>query len=81
MEFLGNLALLIVGGNDTTRNSATGGCAGLNQNPGEYDKLRADHSLIPGHGVGDHPLADPLAHMRRTATRDVESSRQADSQG
>lgn len=43
-EFLGNLLLLIVGGNDTTRNSITGGVYFLNQNPAEYDKLRADPS-------------------------------------
>ena len=40
MEFLGNLILLIVGGNDTTRNSITGGVLALNENPAEYDKLR-----------------------------------------
>ena len=41
MEFLGNLILLIVV-NDTTRNSISGGVLALNENPGEYDKLRAD---------------------------------------
>ena len=47
MEFLGNLILLIVGGNDTTRNSISGGVLALNQFPQEYDKLRADHSPDP----------------------------------
>ena len=46
LEFLGNLQLLIVGGNDTTRNSISGGVIALNENPAEYDKLRADQSLI-----------------------------------
>ena len=46
MEYLGTLGLLIVGGNDTTRNSITGGVLALNQNPKEYEKLRADHSLV-----------------------------------
>ena len=72
MEYLGNLILLIVGGNDTTRNSATGGVLALNQNPGEYDKLRADHSLIPSMVSEIIRWQTPLAHMRRRATRDLE---------
>ena len=47
MSYLGNLMLLIVGGNDTTRNSISGGVVALNQIPGEYDKLRANPALIP----------------------------------
>lgn len=72
MEYLGNLMLLIVGGNDTTRNSATGGVLALNQFPGEYDKLRSDHSLIPSMVSEVIRWQTPLAHMRRRATRDLE---------
>ncbi|MCL6421599.1 cytochrome P450 [Aestuariirhabdus haliotis] len=72
MELMGNLILLIVGGNDTTRNSATGGVLALNQNPAEYDKLRANHALIPGMVSEIIRWQTPLAHMRRTATRDIE---------
>ena len=72
MEFLGNLILLIVGGNDTTRNSATGGVLALNQSPAEYDKLRADQSLIPSMVSEIIRWQTPLAHMRRRATRDLE---------
>ena len=72
MEFLGNILLLIVGGNDTTRNSATGGVLALNQNPAEYEKLRANHALIPGMVSEIIRWQTPLAHMRRTATRDIE---------
>jgi cytochrome P450 len=72
MEFLGNILLLIVGGNDTTRNSATGGVLALNQNPAEYDKLRTNTDLIPGMVSEIIRWQTPLAHMRRTATRDVE---------
>jgi cytochrome P450 len=72
MEFLGNLILLIVGGNDTTRNSISGGVLALNQFPGEYDKLKADPSLIPNMISEIIRWQTPLAHMRRTATQDIE---------
>ena len=72
MEFLGNLILLIVGGNDTTRNSLTGGVLALNENPAEYEKLRNDPSLIPNMVSEILRWQTPLAYMRRTATRDVE---------
>ena len=71
-EFLGNLLLLIVGGNDTTRNSITGGVLALNQNPAEYDKLMNDTSLIPNMVSEIIRWQTPLAHMRRTALRDTE---------
>ncbi len=72
MELLGNVMLLIVGGNDTTRNSITGGVLGLNQFPEEYDKLRADHEWIPNMVSEIIRWQTPLAHMRRTALVDVE---------
>ena len=72
MEYLGNLMLLIVGGNDTTHNSATGGVFALNQNPAQYDKLRANPGLIPSMVSEIIRWQTPLAHMRRIATRDVE---------
>jgi len=72
MEFLGNLMLLIVGGNDTTRNSITGGVLALNQNPAEYAKLKADPSLVPNMVSEIIRWQTPLAHMRRTCTQDTE---------
>ena len=72
MEFLGNLLLLIVGGNDTTRNSITGGVLALNQNPGEYAKLRGNPGLIPGMVSEIIRWQTPLAHMRRRAKEDTE---------
>ena len=72
MEFLGNLLLLIVGGNDTTRNSITGGVLALNQNPAEYAKLRGNPGLIPGMVSEIIRWQTPLAHMRRRAKEDTE---------
>lgn len=72
LEYLGNLVLLIVGGNDTTRNSITGGVLALNQNPAEYDKLRANPSLIPNMVSEIIRWQTPLAYMRRTANEDTE---------
>ena len=72
MEYLGNLILLIVGGNDTTRNSMTGGLYALNLFGGEYDKLLKKPELIPNMVSEIIRWQTPLAYMRRTAMQDVE---------
>jgi cytochrome P450 len=72
MEYLGNLILLIVGGNDTTRNSISGGVLALNENPDEYQKLRDNHGLIPNMVAEIIRWQTPLAHMRRRALVDTE---------
>ena len=71
LEYLGNLILLIVGGNDTTRNSITGGVWFLNQNPGEYQKLRDNPGLIANMVPEIIRYQTPLAYMRRTALKDT----------
>jgi cytochrome P450 len=81
MEYLGTLILLIVGGNDTTRNSISGGVLALNENPGEYQKLRDDPGLIPNMVSEIIRWQTPLAYMRRTATRDAELAGKAIAKG
>ncbi len=71
LEFLGNTLLLIVGGNDTTRNSISGGVLALNQFAQEYDKLRADRSLVNSMVPEIIRWQTPLAHMARIATQDT----------
>lgn len=71
-EHLGNLLLLIVGGNDTTRNTMTGSVYGLNKFPEQYDKLMADPSLIEMFVPEVIRWQTPLSYMRRTATKDTE---------
>ncbi len=71
-EFLGNLMLLIVGGNDTTRNTMSGSINAFNQFPGELERLRANPDLLDNMISEVVRWQTPLAHMRRTAVADCE---------
>jgi cytochrome P450 len=71
-QFLGNIMLLIVGGNDTTRNSISGGVVALNEYPDEYRKLRENPRLIPNMVAEMIRWQTPVIHMRRTALEDYE---------
>ena len=70
--FLGNIMLLIIGGNDTTRNSISGGVMALNKYPDQYQKLRDNPALIPNMVAEIVRWQTPVIHMRRTALADIE---------
>lgn len=71
-EFFGNILLLIIGGNDTTRNSISGGVLALNQYPDQFEKLRSDPSLIRNMVAEIIRWQTPVSYMRRTALEDIE---------
>ncbi len=71
-EFMGNLMLLIVGGNDTTRNSISGGLLALNRFPDQYRKLKDNPALVTSMVPEIIRWQTPVIHMRRTALQDTE---------
>jgi len=70
--YFGNLILLTVAGSDTTRHSITGALMAFQDYPEAYDRLRAEPALLDSAVPEIIRWQSPVAHMRRTATRDIE---------
>ena len=71
-EFMGTLGLLIVGGNDTTRNTMSGSLLALQRYPEQWRMLRDHPALLPGFVQETIRWQTPVIHMRRTAREDTE---------
>lgn len=76
-DFIGNLILALVGGNETTRNSINHSMIAFADNPDQWDAIRADPGLLPNAVKEMVRYASPVIHMRRTAARDTELGGQA----
>jgi cholest-4-en-3-one 26-monooxygenase len=70
-EILAFCQLLVLAGNETTRNAISGGLLAFIEHPGQWERLRADRALLPTAVEEILRWSSPLAHMMRTATRDV----------
>jgi cytochrome P450 len=80
-RFIGAIALLLVGGNDTTRNSMSGLIEQINLFPDQWAKVKADPTLATTAATETIRLQTPIAHMRRTATCDTSLGGQQISKG
>ena len=78
-EYMGNVILLIIGGNDTTRNSLTGSVLAMNRFPDQNRKLRENRNLLPSFVSEAIRWQTPVAHMKRTAMEDTEIRGKTDS--
>lgn len=80
-DFVGNLILVLVGGNETTRNSLSHTLVAFARNPDQWDAIRADPDLLTTAPAEFVRHASPVLHMRRTAMGDVDIGGKAIAKG
>jgi cytochrome P450 len=72
LELLSYYFLLVVAGNETTRNAMTGGVLAFLENPGEWQRLKTNASLLDPAVEEVVRWVTPVIQFCRTATRDYE---------
>ena len=70
-DFVANLILVLVGGNETTRNSLSHSVAAFSLNSAQWRAIRDDRSLLRTAAPEMVRFASPVMHMRRTAMQDT----------
>ena len=70
-EFVANLILALVGGNETTRNSLSHSVMAFANHPEQWDVIRQQPGILAGAVKEMVRYASPVMHMRRTATADT----------
>jgi len=72
VQFMGTIMVLIIGGNDTTRNTMSASALAMHQNPEQDRLVRQDPGLVRNMISESIRYQTPLIHMRRTANQDTE---------
>ncbi len=71
-ELMSYFMLLVIAGNETTRNAASGGLLALIENPGEWERLKRDHGLVDSAVEEIVRWTTPVIQFCRTPVEDVE---------
>jgi cholest-4-en-3-one 26-monooxygenase len=72
-----NFFLLLIAGNETTRNALSGGVQALCEHPDQFERLRAEPTLLPQAIEEMLRWVTPVMQFRRTATRDTQIGEQS----
>jgi cytochrome P450 len=72
MDVLAYCLIIVIAGNETTRNATSGGMLALAQHPAELARIQKNPALLPTAIEEILRWTSPIIHFARTATQDVE---------